>query len=202
LIIGLVTLLGGLWNYQNELNYHLSAAPSQPVIAAAAQKSAPGHSNHVSKSGSGKDGRGGPAADGGSAAYASGGSAGTSAPRAGSVLPATTPGGSGRTASSGLAAVSIISVSLSINGQAQGHVQLSSGSTQCDVLSQALAQGVIHSLDMRYSSQLGTEGIYVINGIGDPSTVQWVYEVNGSYPDHGCGYVTARAGDSINWKHI
>lgn len=200
LIIGLVTTLGGLWNYQNELNDHLAAAPSQPVIALTAQKDAAGNKNHASKTGSGKDGLSGLAVNGGSAIGAPAGQTGRDLPSA------VTGGGSSRRVSNDSSAsdkpVSIISVSLSVNGQAQGRVRVAAGSSQCDVLSQALSQGAIRSLDMRYSSQWGTEGVYVINGMGDPDVVWWTYTVNGSAPPYGCGYVTAHQDDSINWRYI
>ncbi len=175
LIVGLVTVLGGLWNYQNELDNHLSAAPSQPVIALAAQKSAKagGKTARPSKA---------PAVNGrqsGGTAASPYGTSGTAETQTTQVLSASAPGSSGHSVAVAAKKKAAIAVSLSINGQAKGSVLVASGSTQCDVLSQALAQGVIHSLDMRYNSQWGTEGVYVINGIGDPGTVRWIYEVNG-----------------------
>jgi hypothetical protein len=55
---------------------------------------------------------------------------------------------------------------------------------------------------MRYNSQWGTEGVYVVNGIGDPNVVWWTYTVNGSAPPYGCGYVTVHDGDSVNWRYV
>ena len=95
-----------------------------------------------------------------------------------------------------------INVTLSINGGYKGNVKLLAGSNQCDVLTQALATNIISSLDMRYSSQYKTQGVYVIDGIGDAGTIWWTYKVNGSAPPYGCGVMTAHDGDSVNWQYV
>lgn len=97
---------------------------------------------------------------------------------------------------------SVVQVSLSVNGAYKGAVSLSSGSTQCDVLAQALKSGVISSLDMRYSSQYGTYGVYVIDGLGDSASIWWTYTVNGHSPAFGCSGTTVHSGDSTNWQYV
>lgn len=95
-----------------------------------------------------------------------------------------------------------ISVSLRINNSFKGEVEVASGSNHCQVLSGALSQGVISSLDMRYNSQYGSYAVYVINGVGDPGSVWWTYQVNGQSAPYGCGHVVAKAGDQVNWNYI
>lgn len=95
-----------------------------------------------------------------------------------------------------------INLSLFINNQFTGNVTLSNDANQCDVLSQALAQGVLSSLDMRYSKDYGTYGVYVINGQGDPNTIWWTYKVNGVAPPYGCAYITAHQGDQVSWQYV
>jgi len=93
-----------------------------------------------------------------------------------------------------------ISVNLSISGSFAGVVSVKSGSNYCQVLNDALAQGIIWKLDMRYNSQFGTYGVYVINNIGDANTVRLVYQVNGQSPPVGCTHLKAQNNDSVNWK--
>ncbi len=92
-------------------------------------------------------------------------------------------------------------VSLSVNGSSKGSITLNNGSNHCNVLSSARAQGKISSLDMRYVAEFGSQGIYVIDGIGDSSAIWWTYTVNGRSPPSGCSHVTARNGDSVNWTY-
>lgn len=98
-------------------------------------------------------------------------------------------------------AAATVSANLTINGQPKGTVNLSAGSNQCDVLSQALADGLISYLDMSYNSNYGTEAVYVINNIGKPGVVQWTYTVNGKQPRLGCSYIPVHNGDSVSWKY-
>ncbi len=95
-----------------------------------------------------------------------------------------------------------VSLTLSVNGQSKGLVTLPANSTQCDLLTQALTQGVIASLDMRYSSQYKTEAVYVIDGVGDPGSIWWTYKVNGIAPPYGCAYMKVHNGDFVNWQYI
>lgn len=196
LIITMVTALGGLWNYQNELNDQLSAKPQAVITGLSLANQTQHKPDSGTAAGSASGGAAGPGqATGNDSSLMSGSVAvpvGTSAPAQ-------------KSSNDGPAAISpssVISVSLSVDGRAQGSVKMPSGSNQCDVLSQALAEGVISSLDMRYISQYGTEGVYVINGLGDPDTVWWTYTVNGTPPPYGCGYMPARNGDSVNWQYI
>jgi hypothetical protein len=186
LIITLLTAWSGLWQYQYELKHQSAKALTGSTGTAALQK-------NIAVAGSTASVQH-PAA---SNSYSS-----VNTPVSGHKATST----AGSSPSSGqppaAAPASNVSLSLSVNNQAKGTVRLAAGSTQCDVLSQALAEGLISSLDMRYSSQYGTEAVYVINGIGDPGTVWWTYTVNGAAPPYGCGYVTAHSGDSVNWQYI
>ncbi len=193
LIITLITALGGLWQYQGELDGNLSAKPLVPVSQLpASQQDAPGiaGSDKAGASRNQTDGLTPRAVTGSAAAQAShGGSTGPAG------MSYSQPGTSA-------APQTVISVSLSVNGHAKGTVRLASGGSQCDVLSQALAEGVISSLDMRYSQAYGTEGVYVIDRQGDHDVVWWTYQVNGHSPPYGCGYTTAHDGDSVNWQYV
>ena len=66
-----------------------------------------------------------------------------------------------------------LKVLLSINGSSVGTIDLSAGANQCDVLSQALSQGKIQSLNMRYNNDMGTNAVYQINGVGKENAVWW-----------------------------
>jgi uncharacterized protein DUF4430 len=195
LIITLITALGGLWQYQGELDGKLAAEPLAPVSQlAASHQNVPSGAAGSDKAGVSQNQTGGATSR--------------------NVVGSSGPAQSGRTGSTGPAATSygqpgtpanpqtVISVSLSVNGHAKGVVRLASGGSQCDVLSQALAEGVISSLDMRYSQSYGTEGVYVIDGQGDHDVVWWTYQVNGHAPPYGCGYTTAHDGDSANWQYV
>lgn len=93
-------------------------------------------------------------------------------------------------------------VNLSVNGSSVGQINVTSGQNQCDVLNDALAQGKISSLNMKYDNNLGTYGVYQINGIGKENAIWWVYKVNGNSPNQGCSYIKAAAGDNIEWNYI
>lgn len=98
--------------------------------------------------------------------------------------------------------ISYVKVSLSVNSSLKGSVSLKSTANQCEVLTQAKAQGVIGSLIMKYNDALNSYGVYVIEGIGRTDQVYWTYTVNGKPPPLGCSYVTVHGGDSINWQYI
>ena len=198
LIITLLTALGGLWQYNYELDHQSVKGPTSPADTAALQKSTVAASTAALVK-SGTSATAGPAQSA-VVSSATGSNSIQAAPKADAApTAASSPAGSAQPVA---AASTSIALSLSVNGQAKGTVRLAAGSDQCDVLSQALAESVISSLDMRYSSQYSTDVIYVINGIGDPGTVWWTYTVNGSAPPYGCSYVTAHAGDSVNWQYI
>ncbi len=116
------------------------------------------------------------------------------------------PGGPASSTSSGSSSVhskiSYVKVFLSVNGSPKGSVSLKSTANQCQVLTQAKAQGVISSLVMKYNESLNSYGVYVIDGIGRTDQVYWTYTVNGKPPPLGCSYVTVHGGDSINWRYI
>lgn len=183
-IIALVTALGGLWHYKYEV---ASQKPAGQSVAGAKPNKL------ISAS---------------QASVAS-----VSAKKSDPIVSKTGPSslGQGATATiattSGIAPVSAIqsskiSVSLSVNGTLKGSVSLPAGSNQCDILSLALANGIIGSLDMRYSAQYQTQAVYVIDGIGDPGTVWWTYKVNGKAPPYGCGAMTAHDGDQVSWQYV
>jgi hypothetical protein len=192
LILTLATALGGLWHYGYELDHqpssgHVAAASAE---AAALQKTAAAAGSNAVTNAAASGGNNGPGASGRTAASTAA-ARGTSA--------AASPAASQSAAQS---APAMVGVALSVNHQGRGTVRLTAGSNQCDVLSQALNQGLISSLDMRYSDQYHTQGVYVIDGLGDPGTVWWTYTVNGSPPPYGCAYVTVHNGDSVNWQYV
>lgn len=199
LIITLVTALGGIWQYGGQLNQQLSAKPQAPAAQLAAS-----HSGATTKSAAGS----GPGTTTTSPSPSGGQTSTTTYGIINSPASTQTGGTSAATGSSSnydqsdATTRTVISVRLNVDGRGAGTVKLTSGSDQCDVLSQALAEGVISNLDMRYDSQLHTEGVYVINGIGSPDTVWWTYTVNGQAPPYGCSYVTAHNGDSVNWQYV
>jgi hypothetical protein len=97
---------------------------------------------------------------------------------------------------------SYVKVFLSVNGSPKGSLTLKNTANQCQVLSQAKAQGLISSLDMRYNKGLNSYGVYIIEGIGRTDQVYWTYAVNGKPPPFGCSYIRVHNGDSINWEYI
>jgi len=95
-----------------------------------------------------------------------------------------------------------LKVSLSINGSSVGLIDVSKNANQCDVLSQALSQGKIQSLNMKYNNDMGTNAVYQINGIGKENAVWWVFKVNGQSPSQGCSYIKVNNGDNSEWSYI
>lgn len=93
-------------------------------------------------------------------------------------------------------------ISVSINGSSSFTVSVTDGVNQCDVLSKALSDGKISSLNMRYDSNFGTYAVYQINGIGKENSVWWTYTVNNQSPNQGCSYVKAKNNDNVEWKYI
>lgn len=120
-----------------------------------------------------------------------------------SVAQQTTPQqSSDTTASSNAPDIQKTEISLYINNSSKGKINVAPGSNQCSVLSQALKQGAIQSLDMRYSEHYQTMAVYSINGLGEPSQIWWTYSVNGKPPPFGCSKMTTRNGDQVNWQYI
>jgi hypothetical protein len=97
---------------------------------------------------------------------------------------------------------STIGVSLTINKTYRGKVSLPAGSNQCDVLQQALNDGLISNLTMKYISALQSNGVYIIDGLGDANIVWWTYKVNDKSPPVGCSQVAVHQGDSITWEYV
>lgn len=95
-----------------------------------------------------------------------------------------------------------LKVSLSIGGSSVGSFDIPQGSNQCDVLTQALSQGKIQSLNMRYNNDYGTNAVYQINGVGKENVVWWGFKVNGQSPSQGCSYIKVNNGDSILWEYV
>ncbi|MEK7522548.1 MAG: DUF4430 domain-containing protein [Patescibacteria group bacterium] len=95
-----------------------------------------------------------------------------------------------------------LKVSLTINSSSVGSIDLSNGANQCDVLSQALSQGKIQSLNMRYNNDMGTNAVYQINGVGKENAVWWTFKVNGQSPSQGCSYIKVGNGDNVEWSYI
>ena len=95
-----------------------------------------------------------------------------------------------------------IQVTLYINNVNKGQIQLDSGMSHCQVLSQALQQGAIQNLDMRYSEQYNTMAVYVINGLGEANEIWWAYRVNGKPPPFGCSKIIAQNGDQVVWSYV
>lgn len=93
-------------------------------------------------------------------------------------------------------------VTLSINGSSVESIDMAQGSNQCDVLSKALSEGKIQSLNMRYNSDMGTNAVYQINGIGKENSVWWTYKVNGQSPSQGCSLIKVQNGDNSQWNYI
>lgn len=186
-LVTLITILGGLWHYNQEVASQI--AKKDLSISA----SVPGISQSQTKSL-------GSSADSDSASNSTNTTPGSkiSAPATKSA----TQGSGSQTASSAPSRQANVRVSLSVNGYAKGVVSLPAGSNQCDLLTQALANHLLSNLDMRYSSQYKTQGVYVIDGIGDPGSVWWTYKVNGSAPPYGCAGMIVRDGDSVNWQYV
>ena len=95
-----------------------------------------------------------------------------------------------------------LAVSLSIFGSSVGSFDIPQGSDQCDVLTQALSQGKIQSLNMRYNSDYGTNAVYQINGIGKENAVWWGFKVNGQSPSQGCSYIKVNNNDNVEWTYV
>lgn len=95
-----------------------------------------------------------------------------------------------------------LKVSVSVDGSPSFEVSANEGSNQCDVLSQALVEGKISSLIMRYNDALGSNGIFVINGIGLADQVWWVYEIDGKSVPYGCSKSVVKGGERVSWKYL
>ena len=95
-----------------------------------------------------------------------------------------------------------VKVSLLINGSPVGQVDMKSSQNHCDVLSEALSQKKIKSLDMRYNKDFKTSVVYLVNGIGKKDSVWWGFKVNGKSPDQGCSNIKVKNGDSSDWSYL
>lgn len=93
-------------------------------------------------------------------------------------------------------------VNVSLNGSSSFTVSVNDDANQCDVLSKALADGKISSLNMRYDSNFETYAVYQINGIGKENSVWWTYKVNGESPNQGCSFIKVKNEDRVEWKYI
>lgn len=95
-----------------------------------------------------------------------------------------------------------IKVLLSINGSPVGQIDMTSDQNQCDILTEALAQKRIKSLDMRYNKDFKTSVVYLVNGIGKKDSIWWGFKVNGKLPDQGCSYINVKNRDSTDWSYL
>lgn len=95
-----------------------------------------------------------------------------------------------------------VKVSLSINGSLVGQIDMKNSQNHCDVLSEALSQKKIKSLDMRYNKDFKTSVVYQINGIGKKDSVWWGFKINGQSPDQGCRYIKVKNGDNSDWSYL
>lgn len=93
-------------------------------------------------------------------------------------------------------------VLLSVNGTPAGSVDMKNDQNQCDVLSEALSQKKIKSLDMRYNKDFKTSVVYQINGIGKKDSVWWGFKVNGKSPEQGCSNIKVKNGDISEWSYL
>jgi len=94
-----------------------------------------------------------------------------------------------------------ITVAVQINSDPSFSLSINSGQNHCDVLSSALSQGKLSSLNMQYNPSFGSYAVYQINGLGTEGQVWWTYSVNGQNPPLGCSHITANNGDSIHWSY-
>lgn len=193
IIVLLLTTIGGIANYNYELDKKAAGLSNQTVITA---KQALEAKNDRIKTEASKRGQNNPVNDSG----------GLPAQNSTSITPSSqnpgnTPGSGSNQPASDQVAAKTINVYLSVNGASQGTVKIKSGQNQCQVLRAALAQGIIYDLDMRYYEQYKTEAVYRINGVGDPSKIQWTYTVNGVPPPKGCSLISANNGEVINWQY-
>jgi hypothetical protein len=191
IVVSLLTALGGILHYGNDISNNSEISIEDTLKeqktelaekTTAASKKTSGSNDYSSGSSNGSYGNS------------------TNSPQQQAPSSATA-GRTGSPSSTQGSNVSYVKVFLSVNGSPKGDVTLKSGSNHCQVLSQAYATGLISSLDMRYNSQYKTYGVYVIDGIGDPSSVWWVYKVNGQSPP-GCSYMKVHGGDSVNWQYL
>ncbi len=95
----------------------------------------------------------------------------------------------------------VIHVNLNLIPGSNFSVTVNEGSNQCDVLSQALEQGKISSLNMRFDPNYNSKAVYQINGVGKENSVWWTYKVNGQSPSQGCSLTKANNGDNIEWEY-
>ena len=95
-----------------------------------------------------------------------------------------------------------LKVALSINGSSVGSIDMKSSQNHCDVLSEALSQKKIKSLDMRYNKDFKTNVVYQIDGVGKKDSVWWGFKINDKSPDQGCSYIKVKNGDSSDWSYL
>lgn len=90
-------------------------------------------------------------------------------------------------------------INVYINNGPSFTVSVNNGANQCDVLTKALQDGKISSLNMKYNNTYKTYGVYQINGIGKEDQIWWTYSVNGKNPPLGCSLVKANNNDNVVW---
>lgn len=184
-VVGLLTALGGVWQYQTEIvqaNTSTKFTKAGAGSISAVQSPSSGSALRTPKFNPDPTARKPQNT--------------TAQPNSATLVPGPSD------ASSSLASPGMVLVSLSVNGIHKGSVALLGTSNHCDVLTHALTNGLISNLVMPYNSQYKTYGVYVVDGIGEVGAVWWTYQVNGKSPPFGCSLQTVHDGDSVNWQYI
>jgi hypothetical protein len=93
-------------------------------------------------------------------------------------------------------------ISVSIDGGSAFSLAIEEGKNHCDVLSQALQEGKLSSLNMQFNSSYNSYGVYQINGLGQTDQVWWGYKINDKSPAYGCSYIKVQNNDDVRWTYV
>lgn len=99
-------------------------------------------------------------------------------------------------------AIQKIHVTVSIDGGAPFSLAIEQGKNHCEVLSQALQEGQLRSLNMQYNSAFSSYAVYEINGLGREGQVWWTYLVNDKSPPMGCSHSIVENNDRVQWQYV
>ncbi len=116
--------------------------------------------------------------------------------------PTTPPTGTQKPTIAKAGRITQLQVTVSITGLPNFSLSIPPDLNHCDVLNQALQQGKIRSVNMKYDTTYKTYGVYQINEIGKENQVWWTYKVNEKAPPLGCSYVKVNNNDSISWIYV
>ena len=94
------------------------------------------------------------------------------------------------------------SISVSIDSGNSFQLSVEQEKNNCDVLSQALSEGKLSSLNMQYNPSFSSYAVYQINGLGQEGQVWWTYSVNDKNPPLGCSQVQVQNNDQIRWMYV